>query len=78
MLDAHNRTGKAGVTYFMPLSLPSSKISRPGSVRLISVTPPGSSSKAVLENIIPDLVRGCFEDIEAVDALGEVCRVFSM
>ena len=68
--------GSAGGCYMLLLGLPPRSRSTRSSVRIIGLTPPGISTHNVLLSIIPDLVKGTTEGVEAHTPSGKKVRIF--
>ena len=47
-----------------------------GSIRTVSLTPPGVSTNYIMNHIIDDLVDGCLQGFKCVDAFGKTVHCF--
>ena len=68
--------GSAGGFYMLPLNLPLRNRSGAGSVRVLSLTPPGVSSNNVFRVLIPDILRCTTEGIRMKDFFGNEITAF--
>lgn len=68
--------GSVGGLYMMPTGFNVRSRRSQAVIRTVSVTPAGVSTNSVLDFLIEDLVNGCIEGIDCVDAFGEKVTVF--
>ena len=69
-------TGSVGGFYMLPINMSRSRRRKSSSVRTISLTPTGISSRFVFDYIIPDIVNGMTKGISSIDIYNNKCRIF--
>ena len=71
-----SKAASAGGCYFLPLSLPVEKRRSSSSVRIISLTPPNTSTNDLLRYIVPDMRQATVHGVDGHTPSGTRLRIF--